>query len=175
MKKHPDLSYIKTKQDRGTKILSYLAEVLVNGNPDVNKPDPSRTFQVPKVPVYNPEKIPMAGTKQLLDHLGPDKFTTWLKEQKKVQFTDCTMRDAHQSLLATRVRTTDMLRVAGSFAQHHPQLFSMEVSGGATFDVALRFLHEDPWKRLQLLSRPFQIPATNADQGLECCWLYLLP
>lgn len=161
IEKHPDLFDIKTKQDRGTKILSYLAEVLVNGNTDVQSalavsPSPServgvRPFQVAKVPASNPDKIPMAGTKQLLDHLGPEKFTTWLKEQKKVQFTDCTMRDAHQSLLATRVRTTDMLRVAGSFAQHHPQLFSMEIWGGATFDVALRFLHEDPWKRLQLL------------------------
>ncbi len=151
IEKHPDLFDVKAKQDRGTKILSYLADVLVNGNPDVNKIDTTRIFQTPKVPVFDPNKKPLAGTKQLLDHLGAEKFTVWLKEQKKVQFTDCTMRDAHQSLLATRVRTIDMLRVAESFAQHHPQLFSMEVWGGATFDVALRFLHEDPWKRLQLL------------------------
>ena len=82
---------------------------------------------------------------------GPDKFAAWLKARKQVMFTDTTMRDAHQSLLATRVRTTDMLKAAESFAHHHPELFSMEVWGGATFDVALRFLHEDPWKRLQLL------------------------
>ncbi len=150
IEKHPDLFDIKAKQDRGTKILSYIADVLVNGNPDVGKIDSSRIFQTPKVPPYNPDKQAMTGTKQLLDHLGAEKFTAWLKEQKKVQFTDCTMRDAHQSLLATRVRTIDMLKVAGSFAQNHPQLFSMEVWGGATFDVALRFLHEDPWKRLQM-------------------------
>ncbi|CAN5542263.1 pyruvate carboxylase [soil metagenome] len=151
IEKHPDLFDVKIKQDRGTKILSYLADVLVNGNNDVIKPDLSRTFNLAKVPAWNNEKLPKTGTKQLLDHLGAEKFTTWLKEQKKVQFTDCTLRDAHQSLLATRVRTVDMLRVAESFAHHHPQMFSMEVWGGATFDVALRFLHEDPWKRLQML------------------------
>jgi pyruvate carboxylase len=83
--------------------------------------------------------------------LGPEKFAQWLKNENKIKFTDTTFRDAHQSLLATRVRTEDMLKVARNFAQHHPQLFSMEVWGGATFDVALRFLHECPWKRLQLL------------------------
>ncbi|MEO8087095.1 MAG: pyruvate carboxylase [Bacteroidota bacterium] len=151
IEKHPDLFDVKIKQDRGTKILSYMADVLVNGNSDVNKPDLSRTFNVAKVPAWNNDKPPMTGTKQLLDNLGAEKFTTWLKEQKKVQFTDCTLRDAHQSLLATRVRSVDMIRVAESFAHHHPQMFSMEVWGGATFDVALRFLHEDPWKRLQML------------------------
>jgi len=151
IEKHPDLFEVKIRQDRGTKILSYLADVLVNGNSDISNTDPSRTFRTPKVPLFDPARQPMTGTKQLLDHLGAEKFSTWLKEQKKVQFTDCTLRDAHQSLLATRVRTSDMIRVAESFAQHHPQLFSMEVWGGATFDVALRFLHEDPWKRLQLL------------------------
>ena len=151
IEKHPDLFEVKAKQDRGTKILSYLADVLVNGNPDVSKTDPSKVFQAPKVPAFDVNRKPRTGTKQLLDHLGPEKFATWLREQKKVQFTDTTFRDAHQSLLATRVRSVDMLRCAESFAQHHPQLFSMEVWGGATFDVALRFLHEDPWKRLQLL------------------------
>src|SRR6185436_12836390 len=82
---------------------------------------------------------------------GAEKFSKWLKDQKKVMFTDTTLRDAHQSLLATRLRTVDMMNVAESFAHHHPQLFSMEVWGGATFDVALRFLHECPWKRLQAL------------------------
>ncbi len=156
IEKYPELFHVKAKQDRGTKVLRYLADVLVNGNPDVQTPSPSesvgvRSFQTPKVPAfYRDEKI-KTGTKQLLDELGAEKFSRWLKDQKKVQFTDCTMRDAHQSLLATRVRTIDMLKVAESFARHHPQLFSMEVWGGATFDVALRFLHEDPWKRLQLL------------------------
>ncbi|HRH65330.1 MAG TPA: pyruvate carboxylase [Bacteroidia bacterium] len=151
IEKHPDLLLTKAGQDRGTKILRYLADVLVNGNPDVSKFDRSRIFHAPKVPAYDKtQKIPQ-GTKQKLDEFGPEKFATWLKNEPKVQFTDTTLRDAHQSLLATRLRTTDMLKVAESFARHHPQLFSMEVWGGATFDVALRFLHECPWKRLQAL------------------------
>lgn len=150
IEKHPDLFNIKARLDRGTKILSYIADVLVNGHSDVVKPDPTRVFQTPKIPRHDPNLKPANGTKQLLDQLGADKFSSWLKEQKHVMFTDCTMRDAHQSLLATRVRTVDMIKVAQSFAQHHPNLFSMEVWGGATFDVALRFQHEDPWKRLQL-------------------------
>ena len=90
-------------------------------------------------------------TKQLLEKLGPDKFSKWLKKEKKIHFTDTTFRDAHQSLLATRVRTYDMLKVAESFSKNIPETFSMEVWGGATFDVSLRFLKECPWKRLELL------------------------
>lgn len=123
----------------------------VNGNPDVKHYDPNRKFITPVIPDYDEDKKPADGTKQLLDSLGPEKFAQWLKSQKQVMFTDTTMRDAHQSLLATRVRTTDMMKVAASYAQNHPQTFSMEVWGGATFDVAMRFLYEDPWKRLQLL------------------------
>ncbi len=149
IEKYPELFTFLVKQDSGTKVLKYLADVMVNGNPDVTHKDPSRTFSQPRIPVASsPLKN---GTKQLLDSLGPEKFASWLKEQKQVQFTDTTLRDAHQSLLATRVRSIDMLKVAKAFAQEHSQLFSMEVWGGATFDVALRFLHECPWKRLQLL------------------------
>src|SRR6185436_8853565 len=140
------------RQDRGTKILRYVAEVQVNGNPDVKKIDGWRTFFAPKIPLYDAQQKITGGTKQKLTELGPEKFAQWLKKEKKIHFTDCTFRDAHQSLLATRVRTADMLKVAGAFAQSHPQTFSMEVWGGATFDVALRFLHECPWKRLQLFS-----------------------
>ena len=147
--KHPDLFRFAAKQDRGTKILRYLADVMVNGNPDVSKTDISRIFTNANAPALDRTKIIPNGTKQLLDTLGPEKFSQWLKKQKQVQFTDTTFRDAHQSLLATRVRTHDMMKVAESFAQRHPELFSMEVWGGATFDVALRFLHECPWKRLQ--------------------------
>ena len=151
IEKHPDLLLTKAGQDRGTKMLRYLADVLVNGNPDVAKIDKSKIFHSPKVPAFDRnQKIPN-GTKQKLDDLGPEKFAAWLKDEAKVKFTDTTFRDAHQSLLATRVRTTDLLKVAESYARHHPQLFSMEVWGGATFDVALRFLHECPWKRLQLI------------------------
>jgi pyruvate carboxylase len=124
---------------------------VVNGNPDISKTDPSRVFQSPQVPAYDKTKRITAGTKQLLDDMGPEKFSAWLKARKTTAITDTTFRDAHQSLLATRIRTVDMLRVAESYAYHHPQTFSMEVWGGATFDVALRFLHECPWQRLQAL------------------------
>ena len=93
------------------------------------------------------------GTKDLLTELGPEKFCAWLKDEKKIHFTDTTMRDAHQSLLATRMRSYDMLKVAESFAKNHPNTFSMEVWGGATFDVCLRFLHESPWTRLRELRK----------------------
>jgi pyruvate carboxylase len=149
IEKQPDLFSFNLRQDRGTKILKYLADVMVNGHPDVNKIDPTKVFEHPKIPAFERNKKVVRGTKQLLEEMGPEKFSKWLKEQKKVQFTDTTFRDAHQSLLATRVRTLDMLKVAESFSQRHPELFSMEVWGGATFDVALRFLHECPWKRLQ--------------------------
>ncbi len=88
------------------------------------------------------------GTKDLLNELGPDRFSEWLKAERKIHFTDTTMRDAHQSLLATRMRTLDMLKVAEGYAKNHPEIFSMEVWGGATFDVCLRFLYENPWERL---------------------------
>jgi pyruvate carboxylase len=151
IEKQPDLFQVRPRLDRGTKLLHYVADVMVNGHPEVLYKDERKTFLTPKVPAFDRSKKPAPGTKQRLDEVGPEKFAAWLKQQKKVLFTDTTMRDAHQSLLATRIRTTDMLRVAESFAHHHPELFSMEVWGGATFDVALRFLHEDPWKRLQLL------------------------
>ena len=112
--------------------------------------DKNKTFEKPIVPDYDRFAKPKDGTKQLLEKLGPEKFSQWLKEQKNVQITDTTLRDAHQSLLATRFRTLDMMQVARAYALHHPQTFSMEVWGGATFDVAMRFLHECPWKRLQL-------------------------
>ncbi len=155
IEQYPELFHFKIKQDSGTKVLNYLADVLVNGNPDVTKIDSSKIFSQPRIPNHSSlrgtKQSLQSGTKQKLTELGPEKFAKWLKEQKQVQFTDCTFRDAHQSLLATRVRTVDLMRVAHSFALQHPQTFSMEVWGGATFDVALRFLHESPWKRLQQL------------------------
>ncbi len=151
IEKNPGLFQFQIRQDRGTKILKYLADVLVNGNPDVSKKDSSKIFLPAVVPQFDRTKKIIPGTKQLLDDLGPEKFSQWLKSNKQVMFTDTTFRDAHQSLLATRVRSTDILKVAESFAHHHPELFSMEVWGGATFDVALRFLHECPWKRLEAM------------------------
>ncbi|MEL6717986.1 MAG: pyruvate carboxylase, partial [Bacteroidota bacterium] len=149
---HPELFDLMRRRDRGTKILRYLAEVIVNGNPNIKKLDKDRSFRVAKVPSFDLNKSPKSGTKQKLDKLGAEGFSKWLKEEKPVYYTDTTFRDAHQSLLATRMRTYDMMEVAESFAHHHAdKLFSMEVWGGATFDVALRFLKESPWRRLELL------------------------
>ncbi|MBS9524346.1 pyruvate carboxylase [Litoribacter alkaliphilus] len=150
---HPELFSIPRKKDRGTNTLKYLAEVVVNGNPDVKFKDPNKKFRNPKVPVFDKYSGYPKGTKDLLTELGPNGFSEWLKKEKALHFTDTTFRDAHQSLLATRVRTIDMLKVAEAFAKNHPEVFSMEVWGGATFDVCMRFLHESPWKRLQQIRK----------------------
>ena len=145
---HPELFNFKTSRDRSTKVLRYLGDVVVNGNPDV-KVKNDRTFRTPVVPAFDPFAEYPTGNKQLLDSMGADKFAQYIKEQKQILYTDTTFRDGHQSLLATRVRTKDMVAVAESYAKNFPQLFSMEVWGGATFDVAMRFLNESPWKRLE--------------------------
>lgn len=146
---HPELLEFSRGRDRATKTLRYLAEVTLNGNPDVSRVDPGKVFRTPAVPSFIRLAQHPSGTKQLLNKLGREKFCEWLKNSKKIQYTDTTFRDAHQSLLATRVRTYDLMGVAESFAHNHPETFSMEVWGGATFDVALRFLHECPWRRLE--------------------------
>jgi pyruvate carboxylase len=152
---HPELLVMPKLRDRGTKLLRFLAETIVNGNPDLPFIDPKKNLRKPIVPDIAPQKTAsgfLPGTKQKLEKLGPAGLAKWLKNQRPIHFTDTTFRDAHQSLLATRVRTFDMLQVAEKFAQAHGHdLFSMEVWGGATFDVALRFLHECPWRRLELL------------------------
>ncbi|MEM1325666.1 MAG: pyruvate carboxylase [Bacteroidota bacterium] len=151
---HPELFDLPLRQDRGTKILRYLAEVIVNGNPNAKTDVKIKDFRTPIVPTFDSMKKPKTGTKQLLTKLGPEGFAQWLKSEKQIYYTDTTFRDAHQSLLATRMRTYDMMQVAESYAQHHAhQLLSMEVWGGATFDVALRFLKESPWKRLELIRK----------------------
>jgi pyruvate carboxylase len=147
----PKLFDIKLPQDRTSKTINFLAEVVVNGNSDVKLIDESKIFRDAKVPKFNANAKFPKGTKDLLTELGPEKFCQWLKDEKKIHYTDTTMRDAHQSLLATRMRSFDMLKVAESFAKNHPNTFSMEVWGGATFDVCLRFLHESPWTRLRQL------------------------
>jgi pyruvate carboxylase len=151
LQNHPELFTFKPLKDRGTKILKYLAEVSVNGHPDVANPDKKKCFEKPVLPHYDDNKPIPGGTKQLLDQLGPEGLADWLKKEKKIHYTDTTFRDGHQSLLATRLRTYDMMKVASAFAQAFPQTFSMEVWGGATFDVCMRFLYEDPWRRLQLI------------------------
>jgi pyruvate carboxylase len=146
----PELFVFPKSKDRGTKMLTYIGNVTVNGFPGIGKKK-KPVFDQPRIPkVKYTEPIP-AGTKQLLDEKGPEGVVNWIKEQKEVLLTDTTFRDAHQSLLATRVRTNDLKRIAEPTARLLPNLFSMEMWGGATFDVAYRFLKEDPWDRLLLL------------------------
>jgi pyruvate carboxylase len=143
----PELFHFPVRRDRATRLLNFVGGVIVNGNPEVRDhplPDYAVTPRAPKFPNQDPPP----GTKQLLDELGPEKFAQWMLDQKKVLITDTTMRDAHQSLLATRVRTKDLTEIAPAYAQLLPDMFSMECWGGATFDVAMRFLNECPWERL---------------------------
>ncbi|PCJ63975.1 MAG: pyruvate carboxylase [Bacteroidetes bacterium] len=149
----PSLFKIKLSKDRTSKVTKYLADVIVNGNPDVKFMDVNREFRHPQIPKVSSTIEYQKGTKDLLTELGPEKFCQWLKKDNKIHYTDTTLRDAHQSLLATRIRSYDMIGVAESFAKNHPNVFSMEVWGGATFDVCLRFLHESPWTRLRELRK----------------------
>ncbi len=144
----PSLFEFEARRDRATKLLTYLADVIVNGNPEVaNKPRPA-TIRDASVPQPRTGKPPH-GTRQLLQELRPQGFAGWTKTQSRLLLTDTTFRDAHQSLIATRVRSYDLLRIAEFVAKELPQLYSLEMWGGATFDVSMRFLIEDPWKRLQ--------------------------
>ncbi len=146
----PELFTQVKRQDRATKLLNYLADVTVNGHPETRgRPKPKKDAARPTVPYID---APIAdGTRQKLDALGPKKFAEWMRNEERVLFTDTTMRDGHQSLLATRMRTFDIARIAGVYARALPQLFSLECWGGATFDVSMRFLTEDPWERLSLV------------------------
>ncbi len=143
----PALFHFKPRRDRATKLLTYLGEVIVNGNPEMKGKRPPETIRPAPVPKPVPGDPP-PGTRQLLEELGPEGFAAWTRDQKQLLFTDTTFRDAHQSLMATRLRTFDMLRIAGWVAQKLHGLYSLEMWGGATFDVAMRFLREDPWRRL---------------------------
>ncbi|GAB2767282.1 pyruvate carboxylase [Salinimicrobium soli] len=152
IKDHPELFEIKKARNRATKMVKFLGDVIINGNEDVKNVEKPKNFIKPVVPSFESNGYPQ-GTKDLLTEYGPEKFSRWLLHEGKVHYTDTTMRDAHQSLLATRMRTTDLLKVAEGFARNHPEVFSLEVWGGATFDVCLRFLKEDPWERLRLLRK----------------------
>src|SRR2546430_245769 len=146
----PELFRIARRGDRATKLLSYLGDVILNGNPEVKGKKAPEAFESPVVPNV-PAIEPAPGTRQLLRKLGPGKFAAWARKEKRLLITDTTFRDAHQSLMATRVRTHDLLATAPAVAERLPDLFSLEMGGGATFDTALRFLHEDPWQRLRQL------------------------
>ena len=146
----PELFAQVKRQDRATKLLTYLADVTVNGHPETKgRPEPSENAAKPVLPYV--DGAIQSGSKQKLDELGPKKFAEWVRTQNRVLMTDTTMRDGHQSLLATRMRTHDIARVADVYARALPNLFSLECWGGATFDVSMRFLTEDPWERLSLI------------------------
>ncbi|WP_405139218.1 pyruvate carboxylase [Nocardia sp. NBC_01388] len=144
----PQLLTLKSSADRGTKILNYLADVTVN-KPHGTRP--TKLYPHDKLPPIDTTVPPPAGSRQRLLELGPEGFARALRAQQGVAVTDTTFRDAHQSLLATRVRTNGLLDVAGHVARLTPELLSIECWGGATYDVALRFLYEDPWERLAAL------------------------
>lgn len=146
----PELFVFPKRKDRGTKMLTYIGNVTVNGFPGVSEKK-KPIFTKPRVPNVDIKQPIPNGTKQILDEKGAEGLVNWVKERKEVLLTDTTFRDGHQSLLATRIRTNDLKQVANPTARLLPDLFSMEMWGGATFDVAYRFLKEDPWDRLLTL------------------------
>ena len=149
----PELFKFKKRRDRATKILSYIADITVNGHPETEgRIRPNKDVKAPKAPLMLPADFP-CGAKNILDDLGPKALADWMLDQKQLLITDTTMRDGHQSLLATRMRSHDMIKVAPAYAANLHKLFSVECWGGATFDVAYRFLQECPWQRLRDLRR----------------------
>ena len=145
----PELFEFAPRRDRATKVLTYIADVTVNGHPETKGgPVVGRDVRAPKVPPFQVE-TPTPGTRDLLIEKGPQAVADWMLAQPQLLLTDTTMRDGHQSLLATRMRSLDMINVAPAYARNLPQLFSIECWGGATFDVAYRFLQECPWQRLR--------------------------
>ena len=148
----PELFQLASRRDRATKLLQYLAEVVVNGHPTIKKGErlSPATLSAARLPAL-PRGPPPSGTAQVLAERGPRGLADWVLAQTRPLLTDTTMRDAHQSLLATRMRTYDILAIAPATAHLAPELFSLETWGGATFDTAYRFLNEDPWARLRKL------------------------
>ncbi len=142
---NPSLLNVRGGEDKELKVLSYIGNIVVNETKGV-KPQ----FDVPRIPELKNKEI-KTGLKQLLDEKGPKAVSDYVLNQKKLLLTDTTMRDAHQSLMATRVRTVDMEKIAPAMADMANDLFSVEMWGGATYDVAYRFLKEDPWERLSTL------------------------
>jgi pyruvate carboxylase len=147
----PELFRFPVRQDRATRLLTYAAEITVNGFPGVARKEGYVSPPEPQPPAFHPAEAVPEGSRQIFRRLGPERFAAWIREQTPLLLTDTTFRDAHQSLLATRMRTRDMLRVAEAYAHLVPRLFSIEMWGGATFDTSMRFLKEDPWERLAQL------------------------
>jgi pyruvate carboxylase len=144
----PELFQFSKRRDRGTKVLTYIADITVNGHPETkDRPRPPASLRAPRAPAQR--EHPQMGTRNLLEQKGPQAVADWMGRQQQLLITDTTMRDGHQSLLATRMRSLDMIKVAPAYAANLPQLFSVECWGGATFDVAYRFLQECPWQRLR--------------------------
>ena len=144
----PELFNIPKRRDRATKLLTFIADVSVNGHPDVKgRAKPPLDAHAPVVPQFEQART-LDGSAQILQRDGAKGLANWVKSQKQVLFTDTSMRDAHQSLLATRMRTFDIAGIANAYSKAMPNLFSLECWGGATFDVSMRFLNEDPWERL---------------------------
>ncbi|PTU31693.1 pyruvate carboxylase [Stenotrophobium rhamnosiphilum] len=165
----PELFRFTPRRDRATKLLRFIGEVIVNGNPEMKgRKIPDTAFVAPPLPPISLALPPPRGMRDELIERGPAGFAQWMKAEKKVLLTDTTMRDAHQSLFATRMRSADMAAIAPYYARLAPQLFSVECWGGATFDVAMRFLKEDPWERLSTLRAaipniPFQMLLRSAN------------
>ena len=147
----PELFEFKPRRDRATRLLNFLGDVIVNGNPNSKGFELEASIPPAIRPRFDKAQGPPPGTKQKLHELGAEGFAQWVRDQERLLITDTTFRDAHQSLLATRVRTYDMLACADAVAHRTPDLFSLEMWGGATFDSAMRFLREDPWERLRQL------------------------
>lgn len=148
---HPELFVFRRRLDRGTKLLSYIAQTTVNGGSGIKPGHKKPVVRMPAMPVYAPASETPPGTRDILLARGVEGLIEHVRASDRLWLTDTTMRDAHQSLFATRMRSYDLVRVAQTFARETPQLFSMEVWGGATYDTAMRFLREDPWERLALL------------------------
>lgn len=148
----PELFQFAKRRDRATRLLRFIGNVVVNGNPEMKgRKLPEAVLPPPILPKIDKSAAIQPGSRDLFKELGAEKFSQWMLNEKRVLLTDTTMRDAHQSLFATRMRTADMLPIAPYYAHALPNLFSMECWGGATFDVAMRFLREDPWERLAQL------------------------
>ncbi len=148
---HPELFDLRPRKNRANKLLSFIGNVIINGTEDIKNPITEKSFFEPPMPKIDYRMPIPTGTKQLLDKIGPKNLSKWILEQNRILITDTTFRDAHQSLIATRMRTYDIMKIASATAKLVPGLFSHEMWGGATFDVCYRFLKESPWDRLSKL------------------------